>query len=183
VSGLLPLNLPPLLKLRNVASTYTPELAELQLRRSSDINLSYQYCTKRYPSLLERHSSRLQTDVIIDFVTGLMWESECSPARTIAEAILHTTSLDKAGPQLGWRLPTLEEALSLSPTNSDAFKSYPDSYPFNQFEGWASSVWTADTTHKGFPFRFQYKASTSAEASHPLESVPNVHVRCVRALA
>ena len=178
-TSFLSLNIRPLIKIRSTPSQFAPDAAQLHLRKMSTMNVTYHYCIKRFPSLLERSSHPRFIDVVIDYATGLMWESRSLEARTIDEAEARVRELDRLENR-GWRLPTLDEALSLQPVNSDSYAEYPQSYPFNLFESWPDRIWTADTTPKGVPYEFHHWGEASAVPYFPRQESIRIYVRCVR---
>ncbi|MCI0692793.1 DUF1566 domain-containing protein [candidate division KSB1 bacterium] len=86
---------------------------------------------------------QLQGKVVIDHTTGLMWQQSGSPeTMTYENAKAYVAQLNKdcfAG--FGdWRLPTLEEALSLMEPQKNSDGSYINS-KFDKTQSW---IWTAD---------------------------------------
>lgn len=72
----------------------------------------------------------LTDDVAFDKETGLVWERSPGPARQESwdAAIVHAYTTAKAG-RKGWRLPTMEELLSLVDPRQDN-PTLPSGHPF-----------------------------------------------------
>lgn len=91
------------------------------------------------------------TGCIIDFVTGLMWQSNCTDQITFDEAIELARKNDEypiAGLN-GWRIPTLEEAISLLPSLITYSDGHQHGSPLGLLERWEDSIWTTDRIKKG----------------------------------
>jgi len=83
-------------------------------------------------------------DLVLDKETGLVWTRNANPlgTRTWSQA-LTSAYLHKAGNRMGWRLPKMEELLSLFDPAKDSFPLLPDQHPFvNVQDGqyWTSTV-------------------------------------------
>ncbi len=80
--------------------------------------------------------------VVHDSTTGLFWQQSGSPNRlTFAQALSYVDSLNVAeyGDSTGWRLPTLEEAMSLmEPKRANGLFIHP---VFDSKQEW---IWTSD---------------------------------------
>lgn len=75
-------------------------------------------------------TSDLRDDVVLDKETGLVWEREPEAATTFwFAAQLHCMERAKGG-RTGWRLPTIEELLTLPDPASTAQLWLPDGHPF-----------------------------------------------------
>jgi len=75
-------------------------------------------------------TSDLRDDVILDKETGLVWEREPDAATTFwFDAVVRCMMKAKGG-RTGWRLPTIEELLTLPDPASTAQLWLPDGHPF-----------------------------------------------------
>lgn len=179
--GFFHLKTKPLITLRSQPDHFTPEQIQIYVQKVSTINLTYHYCVQHAPSFLEALETKGSEMgvVVIDYVTGLMWESDCRPTTSFTEAEALARNLDKtrfAG-FTGWRLPTVEEAMSLLP--NDAISTYARKEPSSHFLCWATEIWVLDKTPKNQNYKFSYKSETPATPfSKDLDK--EIYVRCVR---
>ena len=101
-----------------------------------------------FPNDYELHADGT---VIIDRASGLMWQqSGCGDSRMYLEANAYVTKLNKnqfAGYN-DWRLPTLEEAMSLVEPEAMSIvgpgEVYDDLYIDTIFDSNQSRIWTSD---------------------------------------
>jgi hypothetical protein len=90
--------------------------------------------------VIERHNNHL----VVDYITGLTWQQSGSEDQlTYAKAKKYIIELvqDNFGGYNDWRLPTLEEAMSLMERERQNGDLYIDP-AFDRKQGW---IWTADT--------------------------------------
>lgn len=95
-----------------------------------------------------RYELQQQGKVVIDRATGLMWQQSGSPkSMSYENAKAYVTQLNKEGFAgfNNWRLPTLEEAMSLMEPKQLNGDFYIDS-KFDETQSW---IWTADTYSAG----------------------------------
>lgn len=97
-----------------------------------------------------KHQFELQQNgqVVVDHVTGLFWQQAGSPNyMTFADAEKHIVELNKNrfGSYDDWRLPTLEEAMSLMEREKKNGNLYIDPV-FNRQQSW---IWTSDKESAG----------------------------------
>jgi len=84
--------------------------------------------------------------VVLDHATGLMWQKEGSDTRTLADADkdIRRLNAERFAGFSDWRLPTLEEAMSLmEPQAYDGF------HIARVFKRGVNLIWTADRTSDG----------------------------------
>ncbi|MDL1959342.1 MAG: DUF1566 domain-containing protein [Deltaproteobacteria bacterium] len=95
------------------------------------------------PCNSSRFKCVMNNEAVLDRETGLVWER--SPNTTTTEWItaIHTAPGKTIGNRLGWRLPTVEESLTLvDPTQSDPV--LPNGHPFTNVNT-SERYWTATT--------------------------------------
>ena len=129
--------------------------------------------TKQIPGLLRRielaelgFRGRF-SNVVVDFATGLMWESSCS--RAMKQAEVESANIEDIGGRGGWRLPSLLEAFSLLPNSVSAYTGYSQTYQRSEFDRWENIIWTSDNLRGTFgqqPLACTYNDSKLA---YPLE--------------
>lgn len=86
--------------------------------------------------------------VILDHSTGLMWQQDGPQFGMLfadAEKVVRKMNIDKFAGFTDWRLPTLEEAMSLMEPEKRQKNLYIDS----SFKNIARSIWTADKRRTG----------------------------------
>jgi hypothetical protein len=153
LTGLLSLPLHPLVVLSAVPLVHADRRALTEYYAGiADQNQINRLWTKRIPGMLlpipinDPEEGGIDVQFVVDFATGLMWQSVCghqvtySDALESAEAVKHRTF---AGTR-GWRIPTLHEAISLLPYSMESYSSYPKKSPFSMFGRWESVIWTSD---------------------------------------
>ena len=124
LSGLYALGLRPIVKLRFEPLSGAEIAFEEQIARLSSHNVTHRVRTKQFPGLFEGGSSGPdgEDDAFVDHLSGLMWESECYSAPAFHFCTEHIKDLNEVG--FGgfsdWRLPTLEEVLSLLPSGPNS---------------------------------------------------------------
>ncbi|MGH7597802.1 MAG: DUF1566 domain-containing protein [bacterium] len=151
----------PLVENKPAASTAAPRYA---LRRDKKENLSDDEVKKMltekrfFDSDWNKTASGAENNyevktlegekVVIDSATGLMWQQGGSPEyMTYEKAKAHIAQLNKDGFAgfSDWRLPTLEEAMSLMEPSKNSDGLYIDS-KFDEKQTW---IWTSDTYSAG----------------------------------
>ena len=83
-------------------------------------------------------------DVIIDKATGLMWQKSGAPKKLTYDQAQHYLAVDRTGGYADWRLPTIEELLSLVELEKMP-NLYINSMFFDETQKW---VWSADSRIK-----------------------------------
>ncbi|MFQ5628673.1 MAG: DUF1566 domain-containing protein [bacterium] len=117
--------------------------------------------------------------LVIDHTTGLTWQQSGSSDSMVfkdAQAYIQKLNDENHSGYSDWRLPTLEEAMSLIELEKKEGNLYIESV-FDKKQGW---IWTADKTTAGsvwfvlftsgdcnvmYPFTFKYDASVRAVRS------------------
>jgi len=135
-----------------------PLTRQLRLRSQPIVNLSYEDVKKMLQEndffhtnwywmgkgiqhdykVIERQGNKL----VVDQTTGLTWQQSGSKEMWFEDAQYHIQDLNKGtyGGYKDWRLPTLEEAMSLVEPARKNGKLYIDSV----FDKTQSYIWTAD---------------------------------------
>jgi len=166
-------------ELRSTAAALTDGQVDAMLTR---LNL---YEADRNPSgtgIAQRYEPRVVGDavVVVDRATGLMWQkgqSDDGMGIADADAYVQNLNAQKYGGFTDWRLPTLEEAMTLvEPKVSGGLHIAP------QFKPEAIRIWTSDNEANGVN-RFEiglvegviYRAPPDSETS-----ITTVWVRAVR---
>ena len=83
---------------------------------------------------------------IIDFTTGLLWQAQATSQ--ISYSVAAQNAQVYKGVLGSWRIPTLQEALSLLPTSTNSYAEFPACYPFSLFDNWGDAFWTTDRLFK-----------------------------------
>jgi len=104
---------------------------------------------KLIPGLFQRFelpdfgSGSASNEVVVDFATRLMWQSDCTRQVTYEEVpyVPHERVTEGNMSMGHWRAPTLQEALSLLPNVAQSESTHPSSY----FKSWEVPIWTSDT--------------------------------------
>lgn len=94
--------------------------------------------------VLERNAEEL----VIDHATGLMWQRGGSQERlnfAEGQGYIELLNREKFAGYTDWRLPTLEEAMSLMEPKKNEHGLYIDPV-FDKSQGW---IWTADEKSAG----------------------------------
>ena len=87
--------------------------------------------------------SNFASAAVLDRETGLVWEKSPSTSRsTWFDASLHCINLN-AGGRTGWRLPTIQELLSLVDRSVSPGPTLPSGHPFTNVQ--SSDYWSATT--------------------------------------
>jgi len=124
------------LQLRSEKMTTTTDMEALSLNLREDGGYGYpiEYITNDFEDL---------GDVIIDHATGLMWQKSGSKERLTyakAEEYIKKLNREKFGGYADWRLPTVEELLSLLEKERNSDGQYIDS----MFDAQKPHVWSSD---------------------------------------
>ena len=134
-----------------------------------------------------REQKKKSDKVIIDNVTGLMWQQSCSKnLKNISSAKVkdYINLCNKSNHGFGgyydWRLPTLEEAMSLMEPNRKGIL-LKDNYINNSFDRKKSVIWTSDceTSYQKSAWFVSYKKGNCFTIPLGLEKIKN-WVRLVR---
>lgn len=99
--------------------------------------------------IVHRYESQIRNDAVIllDAATGLMWQKGGSSDRMTfadAEQYVHSINAEEFAGFKDWRLPTLEEAMSLMEP-----EAYDHFYIDPEFERGINFIWTADRATNG----------------------------------
>ena len=126
-------------RLRSKPLTVSDNAAQQQF------NLTENWRPRRY---IENDFKAQGEEIVIDHATGLMWQKSGSPnAMTYQEAQAYIEQLDRerfAG-YANWRLPTVEELLSLMERDTQSKGNYIDPL-FDSTQTWC---WSADKNSSG----------------------------------
>jgi hypothetical protein len=90
-----------------------------------------------------KHEYERRGEVVFDKTTGLTWQQSGSPPQVTyagAEEYVRKLNYQKFAGYIDWRLPTLEEAMSLMEPEEKTGDLYIDSV-FDRRQRW---IWTAD---------------------------------------
>jgi len=105
-------------------------------------------------------------EIVLDTKTGLEWQANATESITWREAMDYAESLGD-----GWRLPTIEELITLIDYNrSNPATGFPD-HPSAWF--WSSSVYASNSSYACFVYFY------NGYVYHN-DKYYNYHVRCVR---
>lgn len=122
-----------------------------------------------------KHEYEPRGEIILDGATGLMWQQGGSEySMDFAEAVeyIQKLNLEKFAGYSDWRLPTLEEAMSLIESTKKNGDLYIDPV-FDKIQKW---IWSADKQSAGVAwyFNFNYGDCFSSTVSN------HYHARAVR---
>jgi hypothetical protein len=166
------------LALRGAAATLTDAQIDAMLTR-----LNF-YEADRNPSgagIAHRYEPRVIGDavVVVDRATGLMWQkgqSDDGMGMADADAYIARLNAQKYGGFTDWRLPTLEEAMTLvEPKLSGGLHIAP------QFKPEAIRIWTSDREANG-PNRYEIGLTDGVIFSAPPDSATTIVTVWVRAV-
>jgi hypothetical protein len=89
--------------------------------------------------------SNMNSDAVLDRETGLVWEKSPSTTRfSFEDAELHCVDLNVGG-RTGWRLPTIQESMSLVDRSVPSpGPTLPSGHPFSNVQS-SSLYWSAST--------------------------------------
>jgi len=91
----------------------------------------------------------MNSDAVLDRETGLVWERSPSDFTTDWFSSSSLCPELNTGGRRGWRLPTLQELLSLV-NDSASLPSLPAGHPFTLLASppifWAATTWASDST-------------------------------------
>lgn len=91
----------------------------------------------------ERFVLVMNGEAVLDKETGLVWERTPNSSPLKWNEAFNYSYRKSVGERLGWRLPTIEEMLSLvDPTHAVMGLALPTGHPFNNVQG---EYWTATT--------------------------------------
>ena len=143
----------PLLTLEPNPTAHANERAlQDHILASASMNQSHKKWLKSFPGFFQIVPNPFwitadgEQECVLDLATGLLWQTRCeksihySTAAEIAKRHRESGAL--------WRVPTLQEALSLLPEHMSDHVDYRERYPFNLFEHWEDIIWTRDTLGK-----------------------------------
>ncbi len=115
-------------------------------------------------------------DVVFDHVTNLTWQQNGSPRYMMflnAESYIGKLNSEKHCSFDDWRLPTLEEAMTLLEIRKSASGLYIDS----AFDNLQCTIWTSDKNTASFAWAVNFYRGSC----HPfLTSYDSLYVRAVR---
>jgi hypothetical protein len=86
--------------------------------------------------------SNMASAAVLDRETGLVWErSPASPALLWSDAVNYCRGLT-TGNRMGWRLPAIEEILTLPEPDTGNFNTLPQGHPFTLSSGvvWSTTL-------------------------------------------
>lgn len=134
-------------------------------------------CAAGYAFKNEVHTEKTESrfvgngdGTISDTKTGLIWQAEHTKPVPWDEAMEYAKNLKFAG-QEDWRLPTIEELLTLvDSTHRNPATEFPGAIPYGF---WSSSSYAADTSYAA------YVSFYSGSVLH-VSKTNNCHFRCVR---
>lgn len=124
-----------------------------------------------------KHEYERRGEIVLDGATGLMWQRGGSEDRvTFADAEKHIQKLnrEKFAGYSDWRLPTLEEAMSLMESTQKSGVLYVDPV-FHKTQHW---IWTADKESAGVAWLVAFRTGVCYTSGFGLNSD---YVRAVRA--
>jgi hypothetical protein len=124
----------------------------------------------------ERFQLVMNGAAVLDRETGLVWEKspDSSTARTWYDAVTYAYNKNVGG-RKGWRLPAVEELLSLIDPNSSGSLKLPSGHPFNNLQ---STYWSSTTDFES-QTRVFYASFTSGNANL-FSKLSGGYVWCVR---
>jgi hypothetical protein len=148
-----PLSLQPLVDVSNVPRVHPdPQTLGDYCKHLADLDEMSRRWTKRTPSmpiqvvLSNPGHEKTNVPVVVDYATGLMWQSLCTHPITYSEAChlaINAADHPIAGLK-GWRIPSVDEAISLLPTFVSSYDGSPSGNSVSPFHRWADSLWTTD---------------------------------------
>jgi hypothetical protein len=126
----------------------------------------------------ERFQVVMNGEAVLDRETGLVWEKapDSSTARTWYDAVVYGHNKNVGG-RKGWRLPAVEELLSLIDPNSQSGVKFPSGHPFTNVL--PDVAYWSSTTDFEFPSRVFYVNFRNGNANF-FSKVSNGYVWCVR---
>ena len=117
--------------------------------------------------------------LVIDHATGLTWQqwgSNTGRKYTEAEEFIESLNEQKYAGFNDWRLPTLEEAMSLMKPKKNEYGLYVDPV-FDSMQTW---IWTADKARAMWEWIVDFHDGNFCSHSHGLDPTAPVYVRAVR---
>lgn len=175
------LSLQPLVTLSPTPRIFKDEQLLLEyINQHAQTNQSFHTRSKFLPGLFKKiyiDENDIRVPVVVDFATGLMWQSLCSERLTFGEANEFTQKLERESSAAikGWRIPTVAELISLLPTNHFADSARDPTTPAQKMcERWDRLLWSADKVDKFGALKCEFGGENFA-TSGGLAAV-----RCVR---
>ncbi len=184
--GIESLSLRPLVSVLSTPLVHKDEYSLLQfVMHNANTNQTFHTRTKFIPTLLQGTDisdpgqGGAKVSVVIDFVTGLMWQSDCSECVDYESARELARKFETQSPpsKKGWRIPTLSEAITLLPTmrySSPAVSSVNP--PSMMFEHWEDVIWTTDRLERYGALKCGFSRSDFATPGG------KASLRCVRTI-
>ena len=116
--------------------------------------------------------------MVIDYATGLMWQSCCSNLVPYDSAHRLAEILEDQSPPCmkGWRIPTLIEAISLLPVIYVSPEKFSVKSPSMIFEHWEDVIWTSDRLEKSGALKCGFGSTDFATPGG------KASLRCVRTI-
>jgi hypothetical protein len=142
---------PPALQLRNQPTTLLPEQVKAMLKRYDfychEYGWNKDWSNPQGKGIDNKFEIQQEGKVVVDRATGLMWQQSGSPEYmdyANAEKYIRDLNNQRFASYNDWRLPTLEEAMSLMESKKHG-NLYIDPL-FDQTQMW---IWTADKESAG----------------------------------